>query len=149
MCVCARAHARTKSLQSFLTLCSAMDRSPPGSSGHGILHAEYWSKLSFPPPGDLPDPGVKPISYVSCTGRRVLKPAPPGRPRLTCCKLSPSLTKTDRTVLILFSTLTLRRNWSFLSFPVIFVGLHLAFSEIHDAKNWEFSKLIQKYSLSF
>ena len=23
---------------------------------------EYWSRLSFPPPGDLPDPGIKPMS---------------------------------------------------------------------------------------
>ena len=23
---------------------------------------EYWSRLSFPTPGDLPDPGIKPAS---------------------------------------------------------------------------------------
>ena len=23
---------------------------------------EYWSGLPFPPPGDLPDPGIKPTS---------------------------------------------------------------------------------------
>ena len=26
---------------------------------------EYWSGLSFPPPGDLPDPGIKPRSLPS------------------------------------------------------------------------------------
>lgn len=26
---------------------------------------EYWSGLPFPPPGDLPDSGVKPMSLVS------------------------------------------------------------------------------------
>ena len=26
---------------------------------------EYWSWLPFPSPGDLPDPGIKPISLVS------------------------------------------------------------------------------------
>ena len=26
---------------------------------------EYWSGLSFPPPGDLPDPGIKPLSPAS------------------------------------------------------------------------------------
>ena len=31
LCVCA------KSIQSYLTLCDAMDCSPPGSSVHGIL----------------------------------------------------------------------------------------------------------------
>ena len=47
---------------------------------------EYWSGLPCPPPGDLPDPGIKVaslmspalagdqsgIAYVSCIGRRVL-----------------------------------------------------------------------------
>jgi len=26
---------------------------------------EYWSGLPFPPPGDLPNPGIKPSSLVS------------------------------------------------------------------------------------
>ena len=26
---------------------------------------EYWSRLPFPPPGHLPDPGVKPTSLTS------------------------------------------------------------------------------------
>ena len=26
---------------------------------------EYWSGLPFPIPGDLPDPGIKPMSFVS------------------------------------------------------------------------------------
>ena len=39
--------------------------SPPGSSAHGILQAEYWSGLPFPPPGDLPDPGIKLSSLLS------------------------------------------------------------------------------------
>ena len=26
---------------------------------------EYWSGLTFPPPGDLPDPGVEPTSLAS------------------------------------------------------------------------------------
>ena len=25
---------------------------------------EYWSRLSFPTPGDLPDPGIEPISLA-------------------------------------------------------------------------------------
>ena len=27
---------------------------------------EYWSGLPFPPPGDLPDPGIKPTFLMSC-----------------------------------------------------------------------------------
>ena len=41
------------------TLCDPEDWSPPGSSVHGILQAEDWSVLSFPPPGNLPEPGIK------------------------------------------------------------------------------------------
>ena len=26
---------------------------------------EYWSGLSHPPPGDLPDPGIEPMSLMS------------------------------------------------------------------------------------
>ena len=39
-----------------------MDCSPPSSSVHGISRQEYWSGLPFPPPGDLPNPGIKPMS---------------------------------------------------------------------------------------
>ena len=31
----------------------------------GFLRQEYWSGLPFPPPEDLPDPGIKPTSPVS------------------------------------------------------------------------------------
>ena len=44
---------------SRLTLfVTPMDCSPPTSSVHGISRQEYWSGLPFPPPGDLPDPGI-------------------------------------------------------------------------------------------
>ena len=35
---------------------------------------EYRIGLPFPPPGDLPDPGIKPVSLTSiyCTGKWVL-----------------------------------------------------------------------------
>ena len=35
----------------------------------GFSRPEYWSGLPRPPPGDLPDQGLNPISYVSCIGR--------------------------------------------------------------------------------
>ena len=31
----------------------------------GFSRQEYWSGLSCPPPGDLPDPGVEPESLTS------------------------------------------------------------------------------------
>ena len=31
----------------------------------GFFGLEYWSGLSFPPPGDLPNPGIEPLSLLS------------------------------------------------------------------------------------
>ena len=47
-------------IQSCLTLCEPLDYSLPGSSVHGISQARYWSGLSFPTSGDLPNPGIEP-----------------------------------------------------------------------------------------
>ena len=33
---------------------------------------ECWSRLPFPPPGDLPDPGIKPMSHFSRIGMWIL-----------------------------------------------------------------------------
>ena len=54
-----------KLLLSCLTLCDLMDYNPPGFSVHGILQAEYWSGLPWPPPGDLPDPGIEVVFLMS------------------------------------------------------------------------------------
>ena len=32
---------------------------------------EYWSGLPCAPPEDLPDPGIKPVSYISCIAGRL------------------------------------------------------------------------------
>ena len=39
-----------------------MDCSPPGSSEHAFSMQEYWSWLPCPPPRDLPNPGIEPVS---------------------------------------------------------------------------------------
>ena len=52
--------------QSCLTLCDPMEpiaRQVPLSMR--FPRQEYWSELPFPPPGDLPDPGIKPESLRS------------------------------------------------------------------------------------
>ena len=49
----------TKSCQ---TLCEPMNCSLPGSSVHGFSMQEYWNGFPCPPPGDLPNPGIKPTS---------------------------------------------------------------------------------------
>ena len=44
---------------------------------------EYWSELPLPSPGDLPDPGVGPISHVfpALAGEFLLLVAP-GKPNI-------------------------------------------------------------------
>ena len=44
-----------------------MDFSLPGSSPHGIFQARIRSGLPFLPPGDLPNPGIEPMSPASPT----------------------------------------------------------------------------------
>ena len=62
-----------------LTLCDPKDYSPPGSSIHGIPQQEYCSGLTFPSPGDLPDPGIEPVSHthVSCIVGGLFPAKPP------------------------------------------------------------------------
>ena len=43
------------------TLREPMDCNPPGSSGNSPRQ-EYWSGLPSTPPGDLPNPDIKPRS---------------------------------------------------------------------------------------
>ena len=37
-----------------------------------VSRQKHWNRLSFPLPGDLPDPGIKQLSCVSCIGRWIL-----------------------------------------------------------------------------
>ena len=56
MCACS---AVSDSLQ-------PMDCSPPRSSVHGIFQSRIdWKKLPFPTPGDLLNPGIKPVAPMS------------------------------------------------------------------------------------
>ena len=43
-----------------------MDYSLLGSSVRGILQARILEWVPFPPPGDLPDPGIEPLSPKAC-----------------------------------------------------------------------------------
>ena len=52
------------SRHSCLTLCKPTDRSPPGSSVHGILEARILEQ-GCPPPEDLPASGAEPVSLMS------------------------------------------------------------------------------------
>ena len=44
-----------------------MNCSLPGASNHGISQQEHWSGLPFLCPGNLPNPGIEPLSPVSPT----------------------------------------------------------------------------------
>ena len=44
----------------------------------GFSRQEYWSGLPFPSPGDLPDPGIKPMSPA--LEADALPSEPPGKP---------------------------------------------------------------------
>ena len=47
----------------------------------GFPKQEYWGRLPFPTPGDLPDPGIEPASLVSAVlAGGFFTPAPPGKP---------------------------------------------------------------------
>ena len=47
----------------------------------GFPRQEYWSALPFPSPGDLPDPGIKPVSPVSPElAGRFFTTVPSGKP---------------------------------------------------------------------
>ena len=65
-------------LQSSLTLPDPMGCSPQAPLSTGFSRQEYWSGLPRPPPGDLHEPGIKPMVLMSSAGSLPLEP--PGNP---------------------------------------------------------------------
>ena len=59
LCVCA------KLLQLCPTLCNLIDCTCQAPLPMGFSRQEYWSGLPFPPPGDLPHPGIESASLSS------------------------------------------------------------------------------------
>ena len=57
--------ASAKSLQSCLTLVTPWTVACQAPLSMGFSRQEYWSGLPFPPPGDLPDPGMELVSPAS------------------------------------------------------------------------------------
>ena len=51
-------------LPSRLTLCNPMTAACQAPLYMGFSRQEYWSGLPCPPPGDLPDPGIEPVSLT-------------------------------------------------------------------------------------
>ena len=72
LCVCA---------QSYPTLCEPVDSTLEASLSMEFSRQEYWSVLPFPTPGDLPYPGIKPISPTSpALAEKFFTTVPPGKP---------------------------------------------------------------------
>ena len=61
VCLCARVRALSH-VQLFATSWTVAYQAPLSME---FSSQEYWSRLPFPTPGDLPDPGIKPTSHVS------------------------------------------------------------------------------------
>ena len=49
-------------VQLYATLWTAARQAPLSM---GLFRQEYWSGLPCPPPGNQPDPGIKPVSLTS------------------------------------------------------------------------------------
>ena len=47
--------------------CSVVSDSLQPCLSMGFFRQEYWTVLPFPPPGDLPNPGIEPMSHVFLT----------------------------------------------------------------------------------
>ena len=65
VCVCARVHVHAHLLnpvQLFVTPWTVVLQVPLSI---GFSRQEYGSELPFPPLGNLPDPGIKPMSSVA------------------------------------------------------------------------------------
>ena len=59
VCVCARVLSCFSRDQLFAAPWTIAHQAPLSM---GFSRQEYWSGLPRPPPGDLPDPGIKPVS---------------------------------------------------------------------------------------
>ena len=85
VCLCVRVHVLSAAqlvwLFAILGICS-----PPGSSVHGISQARILEWVAITLSGDLPDPGIKPMSLASpALAGRFFTTEPPGK---SCVKWS-------------------------------------------------------------
>ena len=66
--------------QSCLTLCDPWTVARQAPLSVGFCRQEYWSGLPFPPPGDLPEPGIEPAS--SALAGKFFTTEQPGKPHV-------------------------------------------------------------------
>ena len=76
--LCAWVLSHFSRVQLFVTLWTAARQV---SLSMGFSRQEYWSGLPCPPPGDLPNPGIKPTSLMSpALAGKFYTTEPPGKP---------------------------------------------------------------------
>ena len=79
MCVCMRARMHA---QVYLTLCDPTIVAYQAPLSTGFFRQDFWSGFPFPPLGDLPDPGIAPVS-PALAGRFFIIETPGRPPRIT------------------------------------------------------------------
>ena len=62
----------------------------------GFSRQEYWSRLPFPPPGDLPDPGIEPVSPALAGSFFTIEPPRKPPPQMIQMKLFTKQKQTHR-----------------------------------------------------
>ena len=73
-CLCVCIHAHSLSVRFFAAPRTTVRQAPLSM---GFSRQESWSGLPSPPPGDLPDPGIKPESLMSNASQADSSPAKP------------------------------------------------------------------------
>ena len=110
-------------VQLFATLWTVARKSPLSM---GFSRQEYWSGLWCPPPGDLPDPGIEPVSLRSPTlGGRVFIISATWKARI--------IYKLNHMKLLVFD-----KNYSLCGLSIIF-WLWIAYEEKTIILKWELS----------
>ena len=70
---------KVKSLSRVQLFATLWTLAYQASLSMGFSRKEYWSRLPFPSPGDLPDPGIEPGSPT--LEADALTSEPPGKPK--------------------------------------------------------------------
>ena len=99
-CVCMSAQSLSR-VQLFATPWTVACQAPLSM---GFPRQEYWSGLPFLSPGDLPNPGIKPVSPALASG--FFTTEPPGKPYVKCiCVNKFTWNSADHSILCYYMTL--------------------------------------------
>ena len=113
--------------QSCLTLYDPMDCQAPLSMG--ILQEKYWSGLSCPLPGDLPNLGTEPRSPTLQADS--LPSEPPGKPKESQVLFTYELVGDDKTDKTIFSKYYLTDEFDLRSITLHFIPTRDLLNSMH------------------